>query len=134
MKELIDKEFAAEAGREIGVLHSLAQLYQLVHRRIEEQQRMPIMERLLLPGFLIVIFQTFIPVMIQDILNRGAQRVRDAVDRRGLAVIDLRLSAENIPESGIRHAAHHAQVGAGHALLIHQIHQIHILIAPFHFF
>ena len=85
-------------------------------------------------AFLIVRFQALIPVMIQDVLDGRAQCVRDAVNRRGLAMINLRFSAENIPEGGIGHAAHHAQVGPGHALLIHQIHQIHILIAPFHFF
>ena len=94
---------------------------------------MPIMENLTL-AFLIVCSEAFIPVMIKDVLNSRAQGVRDAVDRRSLTVIDLRFSAENVPQSGIRHAAHHAQVGAGHALLIHQIHQIHIFIAPFHFF
>ena len=72
--------------------------------------------------------------MIKDVLNSRAQGVRDAIDRRSRAVINLRFSAENIPQSGIRHTTHHAQVGAGHAVLIHQIHQIHILIAPFHFF
>ena len=132
-KELIDKGFTVEAGRERGILHCLAQLYHSVYRGIEKQQRMPIMENLTL-AFLIVCSEAFIPVMIKDVLDSRVQGIGNAVNRCSFAVIDLRLSAENIPESGIRHAAHHAQVSAGHALLIHQIHQIHILIAPFHFF